>query len=100
MSKQAREFSTDLARRQSGALDRQQQAAAHDVAIRTTEPAKEGHHSLSVAKRQLRLEHEACVPTGGGGLEALVLLVSKLKEQQQRVGEHHERMFAYEARTP
>jgi hypothetical protein len=52
------------------------------VAIRTTEPAKEGHHSLSVAKRQLRFEYEACVPAGGG-LEALVFLVSKLKSRSR-----------------
>jgi len=35
------------------------------------------------------------MPTSGGCLETLVLPVSKLKEQQQRVREHHERMFAH-----
>jgi hypothetical protein len=78
-------FSTDLARRQTGALDRQQQAAAHDVAIRTAEAAEKGHYSLSLAKRQVRLEYEACVPACGCGLEALVFLVSKLEEQEQGV---------------
>jgi hypothetical protein len=65
------------------------------VAIRTTEPAEKRHHSFSLAQRQVRLEYEACVPTGGGRLKPLVFLVSKLKEQEQGVREHHERMFAH-----
>jgi hypothetical protein len=48
--------------------------------MRTAKPAKPSHHSLSIAQGQVHLEHEACVPTGGGRLEALVLPVSKLKE--------------------
>jgi len=48
---------------------------------------------------QVRLEYEACVPTGGGRLEALVLPVSKLKEKKKRVCEQHERMFAYRGYT-
>lgn len=63
--------------------------------IRASKATEEGHHSLSLAQRQIRLEHEARVPAGGGRLEALVLLVSKLNEQEQRVREHHEQMFAY-----
>jgi hypothetical protein len=55
------------------------------VTIRAADPAEQGHHSLSLAQRQVRLEHEACVPAGGGRLKPLVLLVSKLKEQEQRL---------------
>jgi hypothetical protein len=34
------------------------------------------------------------VPAGGGELEALVLTVGQLEQEQQRVRVHHERMFA------
>jgi hypothetical protein len=34
------------------------------------------------------------MPAGGGGLEAVVLSVGHLEHQQQRIREHHERMFA------
>ena len=65
------------------------------MAIRATQAAKQRHHVLSIAKRQVRFEYEACVPASGGDLEALVLLVGHLAEQQQGIREHHKHMFVY-----
>ena len=65
------------------------------MAIRPAEAAEQSHDALGLAQGKVRFENEACVPAGGGRLKPLVLLVSKLKKQQQRVREHHERMFAH-----
>ena len=65
------------------------------MAIRATEAAKQGHHAFSIAKGQVCFQHEACMPASGSDLEAFVLPVGHLVEQQQGVREHHEQMFAY-----
>jgi hypothetical protein len=57
------------------------------------------HDHLGLSKRQLRSEHEACMPARRGGLKALVLLVSEFEEKHQPVRKGHERMFAYEGRV-
>jgi hypothetical protein len=79
------EFSTDLACRKSGPLDRQQQPAPNDVAIRTTQSAEKRHYSFGLAQRQVRLQNEPGVPAGGGRLKPLVFLISKLKEEEQGI---------------
>jgi hypothetical protein len=84
----------DLPCRQPGPLDRGEQAAADDEPVGASQPAEQRHHALGLPQRQPGLEHEPCMPAGGGDLEALVLPVGQLEQKQQRVGIHHERMFA------
>jgi hypothetical protein len=66
--------------------------------VGATNAAQQIHHHLRLAKRELRSEREARMPTCGRGLEALVLLVREFEEKHQPVCEGHERMFPYEAR--
>jgi hypothetical protein len=75
-------------------MHRDDEPTADDVPVGPTQPAEQRHHSLGLAQRQTCLEDEAGVPAGGSGLEALVLAVGHLEQQQQRIREHHERMFA------
>jgi hypothetical protein len=80
--------------RQAGPLDCEQPPAPHDMTVRASQSAKQRHHRFGLAQRQLGFKDEASVPTSCRCLEALVLPIGHLEEQQQPIGEHHERMFS------
>lgn len=79
----------DLTGCKSGSLDGKQEPAPDDMTVGAAQATEEGHHTLSVAQREVGFQNEVGMPAGRGGLEALVPTVGHLEEQQQGVREHH-----------
>lgn len=62
--------------------------------VSTTDPREHAHHHFGFSKGQFCLQNKTRMPTSCRRLEAAILLVSELEDEEQRVSEHHEHMFA------